>query len=127
MWRTATYLAIQSPSSGFISDSRRHNAICPDSLTGIWCASYGPHGHEFSYVSWLHDDESDTGTIQAVKLVGDNNVPAGEPTWRTARIGLRERLPTTTTEELVRLADDPDATMQMRREAGMLHGFGRSA
>jgi hypothetical protein len=47
------------------------------SLEGVWAGRYGEHGHELIQVEY---DENDM--LVARKLTGDENVPAGEMTFR---------------------------------------------
>ncbi|GBE81676.1 hypothetical protein SCP_0400470 [Sparassis crispa] len=60
----------------------------PQSLTGLWFGTYGPHGTECVYVHWDDIERS----LSAWKITGDENVPRGALTW-TFAMGRPYRVP----------------------------------
>ncbi|KAI0672662.1 hypothetical protein C8Q78DRAFT_969733 [Trametes maxima] len=50
----------------------------PQSLTGVWLGSHGPHGTECLFVEWV----GHSGELRAWKITGDENVPRGALSWQ---------------------------------------------
>ena len=55
-----------------------------DKLTGYYANADGFYGRP-TFIEYLHVRRGDDGRIEALKIVGDHNVPRGRLSWRTAR------------------------------------------
>ncbi|KAH9832869.1 uncharacterized protein C8Q71DRAFT_860646 [Rhodofomes roseus] len=56
------------------------NEWSPASLAGLWLGWYGPHGTECIFIDW----NEDTHTLTGLKIIGDENVPRGVPSWQVS-------------------------------------------
>lgn len=75
-------------------DPRTASGVSTDPFSSLYTGAFGPHGPEVLQLArgrWVDGEAGDEDCVTAVKLTGDNNVPAGQAAFR-ARVGRAHRL-----------------------------------